>query len=146
MEFLSGFLSCKMPLYSGSNTITSLHPGCRFPTHTLHLSQTAVETLPSQDGKPYLCHIQPAAIWSASLPPPRRRHDKSCWRMGAQVVQNHPSFFIHRGIAKYNLPLYVSLYQLHIKVGGMNLLDSFRYVMEVILSEETSHSTNILGK
>ena len=53
---------------------------------------------------------------------------------------------IHRGVAKYNLPLYVSLYQLHIRVASMNLFDGFRYVMEVILSEEPSHPTNILGK
>jgi len=54
---------------------------------------------------------------------------------------------IHKGVAKYNLPLYVALYRLHIKVGQMDLFEAFRYVMEVILSDEVNpQSTNNISK
>jgi transposase-like protein len=44
-----------------------------------------------------------------------------------------PFISIHRGVAKYNMPLYVSLYQLHRETRQMEVIQALEYIIKTIL-------------
>jgi transposase-like protein len=45
-----------------------------------------------------------------------------------------PFISIHRGVAKYNMPLYVSLYQLHREIRRMKAVQALEHTIKTILS------------
>ena len=45
-----------------------------------------------------------------------------------------PFISIHRGVAKYNMPLYISLYQLHRETRRMKAVQALEHIIKIILS------------